>query len=169
MTYSKIFLDNDISATTDFASFKQVHTYFKEAIVMHTIAVICKDIENNIELVDYIKKNNIDVQVQCWTPYDLTADHIQANIDLNMCVNKIEDIFGERPTVLYPPENKTDHRLHEIAKALGLTISTESVSLDEYCKKNGEVEEEVISFCYSDEKDIMLLETALKIYNDKRG
>lgn len=162
------FRDDDVSYQTELIWFQQVHNLFKEAIMLHTIALICKDIEKNQELIDFIKKNNIDVQVHCWEHYDLTTNHVQANIDLNLCVNKIEEVFGERPTVLYPPWNKTDERLEAIAKDIGLTVSTEKVSLDQYIRVEGAVKEEVVNFHYWNYEDIIRLEKALEIYNSKR-
>lgn len=168
MSYTKIFRDDDISHTTDLAHFKKVHDYFKEAIVMHTIALIVKDIEKNPELIDYIKNNNIDVQVHCWQHYDLTANIEQFEKDLPKCIDTIEILFGERPTTLFPPWNNASEKVIDIAADHGLTVSYKKVSLDQYIRFNGEVDEQVINFHYWAQQDIILIEPALSIYNNKR-
>lgn len=165
---NKVFRDDDISFTTDIAQFKQVHDFFKEYIVMHTIALICKDLEKNPELIEYIKANNIDVQVHCWTHYNLTTDPIQAEKDLRSCVDIIYRIFGEVPNTLYPPWNQTSEKINSIAEDFGLKASTKKVSLDQYVRCQGEVDEEVINFHYWAQQDVVLLEPALKIYNSLR-
>jgi peptidoglycan/xylan/chitin deacetylase (PgdA/CDA1 family) len=169
MTYTKIFRDDDISHTTDIALFKRVHNYFKEAIVLHTIALICKDIETNPDLIEYIKSQNIDVQVHCWTHYDMTTDYEQVKEDLQKCIVTIKAVFGERPTTLFPPWNRTDETVNQIAGSLGLKVSNKKISLDQYIRFNGEVSEEVINFHYWAQQESILLEPALEIYNKKRG
>lgn len=163
-----IFRDDDISHTTDIALFKRVHKYFKDAVMMHTIALIVKDIETNPKLVEYIKRENIDVQIHCFTHYKLTEDIEQAELDIPLCIETIEKLFGERPTVLYPPWNNTTEELNELAESFGLKVSTKKISLDQYLRCDGEVDEEVINFHYWAQQETILLEPALKLYNSKR-
>ncbi len=163
-----IFRDDDISHTTDLAAFHKVHNFFREAIVLHTIALIVKDIDTNPELVDYIKTQNIDVQIHCWTHYDLTSDIEQAEKDLKLCIDTIEEVLNERPTTLYPPWNKTSKELEIMACHLGLRVSTEKGSLEHYILNQGNVDYDVINFHYWAQQEIILLEPALKIYNTLR-
>ena len=163
-----IFRNDDLSFKTSVNQFEEVHKLFKKHIVLHTIAVICKDIQKNPELIAFINKNNIDVQVHCWDHYDFTLNHDELKVDLPKCVKAITKHFNHAPTTLYPPWNKSDAMVEEIAKENGLVVSNKKVSLSQYIRFEGNVEEDVINFHSWCLDEIMILEDALKLYVSKR-
>lgn len=153
-----IFRNDDISKTTDLKQFKAVHALFNKYKVTHTIALICKDIEDNKQLVKYLKQQkNIDIQVHAWEHYDFTLEPVRLSEDLPKCVELITRLF-KKPTILYPPWNKSDLRVAHIARQLGLEVSNKKISLSQYLEgKPGEV----INF-HSWDKECKDLEAALK-------
>lgn len=83
----KIFCDYNINVNTDLDRFKHVHKHFKDAIVLHTIAVDVKSLENHPDLIDYIKTQNIDVQI--------------VENGLPGSIEKVHELFGEYPSMIY--------------------------------------------------------------------
>lgn len=159
-----IFRNDDVSYKTEVGQFEEVHKLFKKHIVLHTIAVICKDIQKNQELIDYINRNNIDVQIHCWEHYDFTQNHDKLRADLPKAVKAITKYFRHPPITLYPPWNKSDEIVEQIAKENGLTLSNKKVSLSQYIRFEGKVEEDVINFHSWALPEIIVLEEALQLY-----
>lgn len=163
-----IWRNDDVSYKTAVNQFDEVHKLFKEHITLHTIALICKDIEKNKPLIDYINTNNIEVQVHCWEHYDFTLEHEKLKIDLPKCVKAITKHFKHAPVTLFPPWNKTDATVEAIAKENGLSVSHKKVSLSQYIRFEGKVGEDVINFHSWAYSDIIVLEEALKLYSSLR-
>src|SRR5665213_576524 len=125
--------NDDIQKDTDLKRFKEIHTLFNTYGVQHTIAIIAKDFELNKPLVKYIKsQKNISVQLHCWEHYDLTTDRERFSIDLPLAIKKVVDIFGKRPTILFPPWNRTSVGINGIASFNGLKVSSHKISLTNY-------------------------------------
>jgi len=141
MSDLKIFRDDDCSHETNLQQFAQVHELFKKYNVLHTVALICKDIQLNPELIKYINENNIDVQVHCWEHVDFTTlDTFEIRQQLYRCCNAIQEYFNKMPTVFYPPWNKTNANVREACELFGLTVSKTKISLSQYLAgKQGEV------------------------------
>lgn len=166
---AKVWRNDDVSHKTEVGQFEEVHKLFKQYTVLHTIAVICKDIEKNPELIKYINENNIDVQVHCWEHKDFTElSDAEIKAQLKQCITAIKKHFKHTPDTFYPPWNKADERVAKIAKGLGLTVSNTKVSLSQYIRTDGDVEERVINFHSWSLPEIIDLEAALKIYTEKR-
>ena len=159
-----VFRDDDVSKDTDLKRFKEIHEFFNKYEVTHTIALICKDIEQNKALVKYIKsQKNIDIQIHCWEHKNLTENLQTLSGELQKCLQIIRTIFGKQPTILYPPWNKTSFSVNNIARSLRLTVSAEKISLSQYLKG---VKGEVINF-HSWADECVDLEPALKKYIGK--
>ena len=163
-----IFRNDDVSYKTEVGQFEEVHKLFKKHIILHTVAIICNGIEKNPELIDYINKNNIDVQIHCWDHIDFTDDYDKMDADIPKCIETITRHFKHRPLVVYPPHNKADDRVAEIAKKHGLELSYKKVSLSQYIRFNGDTVEKVINFHSWALEEIKILEDAMKIYVSKR-
>lgn len=159
------FRDDDTSYLTNLKRFTEVHELFIKYGVIHTIAVICKDIEKNPELIAYINKHrdSFDIQIHCWehTPMPENTD---LACDLQGCINAIQYQFGTKPTTVYPPWNRSDEYVGEVAESLGLIVSNTKTTLSAYVRTMGGVEEDVINFHSWCEPEVMLIEPALKIY-----
>lgn len=166
-----IFRDDDISVTTDLAVLKPVHDKFKAAIVMHTIAVIAKDLDQNKDLVAYLKRENFDIQLHCWEHINLVENKKRLASDIELSLAMFEKCGIDRPTILACPWNISDSTVIHIAKGYGLEIPVKSpsdkCSLSYYVSHNGNVPHSTVNFHYWDDecKD---LDEALRIYNTKR-
>lgn len=155
-----IFRDDDLSKDTDLKKFKAVHELFNKYGVLHTIALICKDIEQNKPLLKYLKsQKNIDVQVHAWEHFNFQTDLERLHTELPRAVEIITRHF-KKPTILYPPWNKSSIGVERIAWTNGLKVITNKISLSQYLRG---IKGEVINFHFwADEvKD---LEAALKKY-----
>lgn len=164
-----IFRDDDISVHTDLAVLKPVHDIFKKYLVMHTVAIIAKDIDMNTELVMYLKRENFDVQLHCWEHYNFSEAPLQQlETDLLRCKNMFARCGFDKPVTLYPPWNKTTHAVDVMAwDKQRLKVSNKKCSLSYYVANNGKVDVDVVNFHYWDDecKD---LDEALRIYNLNR-
>jgi peptidoglycan/xylan/chitin deacetylase (PgdA/CDA1 family) len=158
-----IWRDDDISFETDLKRFKQIQDLFLKYNVLHTIGLICKDIHKNIDLINFINKNNIDVQIHCWNHYDMTLNYEKVKNDLPRCIETIEKCFGKRPTVLYVPWNHSDEMIEWIAKENELTVSNKKISLSGYLR--GQTGEVINFHSWSDE--CIDLEAALIKYSNE--
>jgi len=163
-----IFRNDDVSYKTEVGQFEEVHKVFKRHTILHTIALICKDIDRNHELIDYINRNNIDVQVHCWEHYDMTLNLDKLREDLPKCNETITRLFKHPPMVLYPPWNKSSQDVERIAAENYLTVSNQKVSLSQYIRFEGHTKEMVINFHSWALEEIKILEDAMIIYNRRR-
>jgi len=167
-----IFRDDDPAVQTKgkhFEMFKAFHQVFQKYGVLHTIALITKDIEQNEALVNYINDNReqFDVQLHCVEHIDFTHNLQQAEWQFKTGCDDIERIFGKRPTIWFPTWNKTTDQLNAIAKRCGLEVSYKKISVDQYIRVNGDVAEDVINMHFWNYGDQINLEPALKIYTGK--
>lgn len=164
-----IWRNDDVSYKTEVGQFAEVHKLFKQYTVLHTIAVICKDINKNYELIKYINENNIDVQIHCYAHIDFTLlTEPQIKHQLTQCIEIIGKYFKHKPTVFYPPWNKSNLLVESVAHKLGLTVLNKKVSLSQYIRTAGDVAEDVINFHSWALPEIIMLEDALKLYSTKR-
>lgn len=156
--------DDDLNFETDIDKFKAVHELFKKYNVLHTVALICKDIQKEQALIKYINDNKIDVQVHAWEHADftqLTKDEMRVQFKKSIaCIKKY---FKKTPTVFYPPWNRSNAFVEEVATEFGLTVKDQKISLSQYLRGTTG---DVINFhSWSDEcKD---LEAALIKYTKK--
>jgi len=160
----QIWRDDDIGHMTDLKKFKEVHEIFKKYKVTHTIALICKDIEKAPKLIDYIRKNDISVQIHCWDHVDFKNSALTLQEDLLNCSVAIEKHFKVAPKYVFPPWNSADETSIGIAKELDLIMEPEKISLPQYIRTKGHVKEPVINFHYWAYEHVMLLDAALNIY-----
>jgi peptidoglycan/xylan/chitin deacetylase (PgdA/CDA1 family) len=159
-----IWRDDDIHWSTDLAQFIRVHELFNKYDAVHTIAVIAKDIDKNQELVEYIKSQpNIDIQLHCWEHISFTHNLDILKEDLKQGIKKLEDVFGKKPTILYPPWNNTNDKVERIANLLGLKVSNIKVGISFYLKAVGKVDEETVNFHNWSVGDCIFLEQALQL------
>lgn len=162
-----IFRDDDISVHTDLAVLKPVHDIFKKHLVMHTVAIIAKDIDMNTELIMYLKRENFDVQLHCWEHYNMIECKDKLPVDLLRCMNMFKRCGIDIPKILYPPWNVADSTVIHHASYFNLEVSTKKCSLSQYVAANGNVDVDVVNFHYWDE-ECRDLDEALRIYTSKR-
>jgi len=166
-----IFRDDDISYLTDVKQFKRVHEIFIEHNVVHTIAVIASGIEKNQELIEYIKMNSwlMDVQLHCWEHIDYSQNESDIYEHMRLSRRIFKRVFGEYPKVFYPPWNKATQFLIDKMKDFHMELSNEKVSLSQYIRTKGGVNEKVVNFHYWADEEVIQLEPALKIYNERKN
>jgi peptidoglycan/xylan/chitin deacetylase (PgdA/CDA1 family) len=127
----------------------------------HTVAVLASLLTPAIATV--LVERGMDVQLHAWSHEDLTVS-ASARADLPAAVRRIEELVGTRPTVLYPPWNRTSPALNKAASDLGLVVSAEKISLEYYLRRNGSVPgSSVINFHYWHEPNRILLKQALAL------
>lgn len=162
-----IWRDDDIWVKTKLEQLLAVDDCFQDVGVPHTIAVLAERIDAHPALVDAIKARGMIVQLHAWTHDDLAAS-AAARAALPGAVDLLTHVFGYRPTMLYPPWNRSNALLERTAHALGLTVSTKKVSLDQYLRFKGDVGEDTINFHYWDDHERELLPAALALYRQRR-
>lgn len=145
----------------------QVDDCFQRESVPHTIAVLAADIDKAPELVQAVKERGMIVQLHAWEHDDLT-DSAAARGMLPQAVYSLTKAFGQRPTVLYPPWNRSNADVETAAAALGLTVSTRKVSLEQYIRFKGRTAEDTVNFHYWDDHELALLPQALALYRQER-
>jgi peptidoglycan/xylan/chitin deacetylase (PgdA/CDA1 family) len=161
-----IFRDDDIAVGTKMPEFEMVHDIFEKYGVKHTIAVICRDIDKNKELVDYINSHELIIpQFHCLDHLPYTDKHDLVRDQFREGVKIFEDAFGVKPTVFYPPWNLVDPWLVNVAIEFGMRADHEKISLHQYIRAGGGVAEDTVNFHYWHHRDKFLLEPALRIHN----
>jgi peptidoglycan/xylan/chitin deacetylase (PgdA/CDA1 family) len=78
------------------------------------------------------------VQLHGWQHDDLSTSQ-RGVAELPQALKTIHDLLGVRPTILYPPWNKTSPFLEASAQRLGLRVNPVKVSLDYFIRRGGRV------------------------------
>jgi peptidoglycan/xylan/chitin deacetylase (PgdA/CDA1 family) len=162
-----IWRDDDVNAKTRIEVLAAVDDLFQKYGFPHTIAVIVDGFERRADLIKLIRERKMIVQLHCWTHLDLRFEENWTDIERG--VNILSGLFGERPTVLYPPWNRESADLNIFARSLGLDVSTRKVSLEQYVRAEGDVAEGTVNFHHWYVPDALLLEPALRIASARRG
>jgi peptidoglycan/xylan/chitin deacetylase (PgdA/CDA1 family) len=169
-----IWRDDDIGAAqtnhagivipgTKLSELQAADDLFQRYGVPHTIAVIAKDLDTRPDLIDLIRERGMNVQLHCWTHDDLTVDE-SARDDLERARDLVATLFGRAPAVLYPPWNRCNNHVMAAAARLGMRVSHRKVSLEQFIRFGGDVEERTVNFHHWDvDGDMQLLELALHI------
>lgn len=161
-----IWRDDDISCSTLAWPLEEADAALAEYGLTHTVAVIACDLHRRPDLVETINACRMDVQLHCWTHDDLTLHRVSLQ-NIARGVEMIERLFGQRPTVLYPPWNRSDDTVVEVAASLGLRVSNQKISLQAFIRAGGDVAEEVVNFHYWSDEERSLLRTAARIYDGR--
>lgn len=160
---SMIWRDDDIGEDTRLDVLTAVDDLFQRYSQPHTIAVMARGIDTRPDLIDLILRRRMDVQLHCWR-HDNLVSNAQARDELRPAVRLLRDLFGPQVArVLYPPWNRSSVELEEAAGALGMTVSTAKISLSQYIRAGGDVEEDVVNFHHWHVPDALQLEPALRI------
>ena len=157
-----IWRDDDIGAARDLAALCEVDDLLRAAGQIHTVAVVVEPLSYDHALIDCIKSRGMDVQVHAWTHEDLTSD-AGAREDLLRAADTLERLFGRRPTVLYPPWNRSNPDVEAAAARAGLTVSAEKVSLEHFIRSEGQPLCPVINFHFWSAEERRLLRSALAL------
>lgn len=161
---------DDVSCFTDLNQFKMVQDLFDKYEVTHTIALICKDIKKAPELIEFIKSKDIKVEIHCYTHIDYSIiedENVIAEHLLN-CISIIYHHFGTKPTTWFTPWNRSSPLMKRVAKELDLEVSTIKVSLPAYIRAGGGIGEGVVNYHSWAAQEVMYLEQALKMYQDRQ-
>jgi peptidoglycan/xylan/chitin deacetylase (PgdA/CDA1 family) len=155
-----IWRDDDIGCDTRLADLTAIDDLFQQYRQPHTVAIMAASMDKRADLVDLIRERGMLVQLHCWTHDDL---RYKGREDLPLAVEMIKRLFGAPPTILYPPWNRTNADVVEAAAALGMTVSTGKLSLAQYIRAGGDVDEDCINFHHWYVPEALLLERALQI------
>lgn len=162
-----IWRDDDILWGGDAASpagplarLAQVDDLFQKYGLTHTVAVLASTLTPDV--VALLKERRMDVQLHAWKHDDLSVS-VEGRDDLRKAVDRIEELFGKRPTTIYPPWNRTSTALERTARDMGLVVSRDKVSLGGYLDYAHVHRSLVINFHYwADE--IAQLEPAMQLH-----
>ena len=162
-----IWRDDDIIWGGDAASpagplarLAKVDDLFQKYGLTHTVAVLASTLTPDV--VRLLKERRMDVQLHAWKHDDLSV-YAHARGELCQALDRIEELFGKRPTTLYPPWNRVSRPLLRTARTLGLKVSHEKVSLHSYIDYAHVHSDLVINFHYwADE--IADLEPAMQLH-----
>lgn len=157
-----IWRDDDIGVGTNLEALAAVDDLFQHYRQPHTVAIMAAGMDTRPDLVELIKERKMIVALHCWRHDKLTASP-QGRADLSRAVDLLRDLFGESPTVLYPPWNKTSPEVEEAAAALGLAVSHKKISLEQFIRAGGDVAETTCNFHYWHPADVLKIEPALWI------
>lgn len=161
-----IWRDDDITVSTKMSEFTMVHDNFEKYGVQHTIAVICRDIDKNKKLVDYINSHPLIIpEFHCLDHEPYIHRHSIVRDQFREGIAIFEQVFGKKPTTFYPPWNQCDAWMGNVAIEFGMKASFQKISLHQYIRVLGQVAEDTINFHYWSHRDKFLLEPALRIHN----
>lgn len=166
------FRDDDIGFDTDLSELREAHGFFIKHGVIHTVAVeaFAMDTSQAKSVVKYLRSTeNFDIQLHCLRHVNLTENLERTREELTEAIRIMVQMFSKRPTVLYPPWNKSSSGLTEVAGSLGLEVSWEKISLDAYIRCNGGVAEPVVNFHYWEPTERAMLDKALTIFTYQRA
>lgn len=126
---------------------------------LHTIAVIASRLTREVGRI--IRERGMSAQLHCWDHDDLSVN-VDAVAQLPAAVARMEDMIGTRPTVLYPPWNRSSEMLQTAAARLRLKVSTRKASLEQFIRFRGSIGEDTINFHHWHAPDVELLDVALR-------
>ncbi len=161
-----IWRDDDIGVETTgwrLERLRQVDDLFQTHRLPHTVAVLAVDLELNPDLIALIRNRKMIVQLHGWEHEDYVANP-SALLDLPVAVSTLERLFKTRPTVFYPPWNRSNDLVAHACDLLGLTVSAEKISLEQYIRVQGDADCDTVNFHYWNEADHQLLREALEIH-----
>lgn len=167
-----IFRDDDIQESTALDVFRAADAPFKLHGIPHTIAVITSGLENNKFVLDYIRANaHIIPQLHCHThekPFtELTPPQLKDQFSRGIEI--MRKLFGVAPSVFYPPWNKSNSDIEDIATRCGLITSSAKISLEQYVRADGDVLCNTINFHYWNLiRDHKALDAAVAVYVKRR-
>lgn len=161
-----IWRDDDIGVKTDLAVFAAVDDLFQRYGLRHTVAIMAFGLHQRPDLVAFLRHRDVACELHCWTHLDLPQS-TEGRDDLARAVTQIETLIGRRPTVLYPPWNRTSPEVEAAAASLGLTVSAQKISLAQFLRCGGS-DRDVINFHYWEPSDVALLEPAMQAYHASR-
>ncbi len=141
-----------------------VDDVFQKYGVAHSLGVIVKSLENHPALVSAIIDRKMEAQLHGYWHDDFSDGNVVGLKLLAPAVELMTGLLGVRPTVMYPPWNRTSRLLEEYVRPLGLRNSNQYITLQHYIRHRGHVPAgTVINFHYW-QNSPALIEQALKIY-----
>jgi len=161
-----IFRDDD-APIHDVKDFIFVHELLSKYNRVHTVALICRNLDRYPKYIDYIKNRvaEFDLQFHCLDHIDHTQNH---DIIFNQFAEGTEiffNVFGFRPTVWYPTWNLCDEYSINAAANFGMETSFKKYSLSQVIRKPGAIDG-VINFHHWSKEEREQLEPALIALND---
>lgn len=158
-----IWRDDDIGARNDRDQLLRVDDAFQAVGLPHTVACVMEGLVEKPAIIKAILDRRMVPQLHCWDHEDLTTSP-KSLAALGMAIKAMEHLLGVRPTVLYPPWNRTSEPVRQVAAELGLTVSTEKISLSQFLRAGGEVREDTVNFHYWDAEEARQIGEALRLH-----
>jgi len=161
-----IFRNDDIGYHTKLDEFKRVNDIFLKHGVVHTVAILTRNLLKRQDLIDYLKEaGNFDCQFHGHDHRDfsqLSWDQLMEQFSEG---KSAFELAGLPPAqIWFPCWNRVSVLAEEVAGVFGLMASWEKVSLDYYIEHKGGVVHPVINFHSWYIHEQLILEDALVIY-----
>jgi hypothetical protein len=173
------FRDDDIGFDTDYRIIKNIHEQFLDHHLMHTASFLCKDLEKNIDLINYINKTkNWNFCVHGWTHKNYSlASKAEIEDEIDKCILKIDELFGKTPEVWYLPFNgwtKADGfdkvpYVADIAIYHGMDVDTDCDHINHFIKslrKGEKPASRTVYFSCRDRQDLINLPILFYLFNN---
>lgn len=168
-----VFRDDLIDKYTDSNLIKQSHQYFIDSHQTHTIAFVCKDLEQNLDLIRYINKTkNWDICINGWSYHNYELmDKNQIGDEIDRCVLLLEKLFDTVPEKLFLPisldtSDSYVNDLTQLAIYHGIDVITQGLPIGDFIfsLEKGELPPtHIATFNSWDEDDIKQLPELLSL------
>lgn len=161
-----IYFRDDDAPVHGMIDFITVHEILREAGLIHTVAIICRNLSRYPEFVDYIKSDTqyFDPQFHCLDHIDHTKNHDIVDEQFHEGVNEFRNAFDKLPTVWYPTWNLTDDYCEATALKYGMTTREKKFSFGQYLRKAGVIKEGVLNFHSWAKEERDILPDVIRIY-----
>jgi hypothetical protein len=160
-----IFRDDDapIHAVKDFI---YVHELLREAGIVHTVALICRNLDRYKDYVSYIKSDPeyFDLQFHCLDHINHPENHDIVYEQFEQGTEIFKNVFGVLPKVWYPTWNLSDEFCEKAAASFGMITSYKKYSFSQYIRRSDAIREGVLNFHHWSKEERELLPEVIKIY-----
>lgn len=164
-----IFRDDD-APVHGMTHFITVHEMLREAGVVHTVSIICRNLSRYTEFVNYVNSDPeyFDPQFHCLDHIDHTQNHDIVRDQFEQGVKEFKDSFGFTPSVWYPTWNKTDNFCEVEAAALGMKTNAKKYSFGQFLRKSVAVKDSggVLNFHHWAKEERDVLPDIIKLYKN---
>ncbi len=156
-----VWRDDDVLMYGTIDDLLRVDDVFQRHGAVHTVAVIVKSLDD--ALARAIVDRGMDAQLHGYWHDDFSDRNVVGLNQLPMAADIMERMLGQRPRIIYPPWNRNSEKLERMAASLGMRVSHQVITLQQYIKARGRVPEgTVVNFHYW-ANDPVMIDQALQI------
>lgn len=152
-----------------FKDFVWVHETLREAGIVHTVALICRNLDRYRDYVDYIKSDPefFDPQFHCLDHINHPQNHDIVYEQFDEGTKMFKSVFGIYPTVWYPTWNLSDAYCNDMAQRFGMVSNPKKFSFGQFLRKPEAVmqsENPVLNYHHWSKEEREMLPQVIKLY-----